>query len=152
MIVRPANKADIAPVQDLRSLLENERARQFTKDNRPFHEKDAWSQRVEPKDIRKEIFLVAEEDKKIIGFARGSVAQRLGHSLSHLGCVDELYVIEAARGKGVANKLLLRLQDAFREKGCDHMTTFTDVENLKAQQFYEVCGMRKVTVEYWKAL
>jgi len=153
MNIRQAHKTDKAQLQALMDELNAYRKEIFSQGTQKFHERTSPYPPIEDRDFDDTLIFAAFDDsEKIVGFIQGSIHERKNHALSRLGCIDELYVREEARGKGVAQNLLSELESEFKKRGCDHITTHTDIENELSQQFYLKSGMKKTTVEFWKEL
>ena len=152
IVIRRSRKQDIFAVQKLMDLLNHTRENYFAKENRPFHQRTKQYSRLNEKNLKREIFLVVESGGVIAGFARGSVDHRSHHKLEKLGYIDEIYVKEEYRGKGLGKKLLSALANEFKQRKCDHIATHTDWENTIAQKLYHSFKMHEVTVEFWKKL
>jgi ribosomal protein S18 acetylase RimI-like enzyme len=69
-----------------------------------------------------------------------------------VGYIDELFIAQNYRKKGIAKQLLKELEVFFLKKNCKLILTRTDWENKNAQELYSSFGMNKVTVEFWKEL
>ena len=128
------------------------RASHFSDLTEEFHQKKDGFVQDYNVDLDKEIYYVCNVEGLICGFVEGSVGERSKSKLSKLGSVDELFVLPEFRGKGIAQELLTQLEADFKESGCDHVVTFTDIENSNAQSTYEKFGMQKATIEYWKKI
>jgi len=153
MSVRKANKTDKVQIQALMDELNLYRKKIFSSDNQIFHDRINPYPLLEDKDFDESFIFVAMNDSdNIVGFIQGGINIRKNHKLSKLGYIDELYVQDEARGKGVAKNLFSELESELRKQGCDHMTTHTDFENGLSQQFYLQAGMHKATIELWKEL
>lgn len=153
MFIRKANKTDKTQIQDLMDELNLYRKSIFNSDNQSFHERIKSHSKLQDKDLDETlIFVAVNNSENIVGFVQGGIHQRNNHKLNKLGYVDELYMKEEVRGRGVAKKLFSKLESKFKEQECDHMTTHTDFENQLSQGFYLQAGMSKVTVELWKEL
>lgn len=153
MIIRKANKIDKDGIQVLMDELNLYRKKMFSSENKEFHERMNPYPPVEDADFDASFFFVAEnDDKQIVGFIQGTIDQRTDHKLNKLGYIDELYVKDDFRGRGIAKNLFLELEKEFQKQECDHVTTNTDFENDLSQQFYSKAGMSKVTIELWKKL
>ncbi len=152
MTIRPASAADQPVIQTMKESLQLYREGIFGSDNKAFHQRIVPRQPLTKEDISGGLIFVAEADAAVIGFIAGSIHQRPDYQLSQLGCLDDLFVEPAARGHGVAQALLAALEQAFAQRGVDHMTVHTDSENELSQQFYHAAGFRPVTVELWKKL
>lgn len=153
MSIRKANKTDKIQIQALVDELNLYRKKFFSSENQKFHERINPYSKLEEKDFEEGfIFVTTDERDEAVGFIQGSIHERKNHKLSKLGYIDELYVKEAARGKGFAKNLFSELESEFKKQGCDHITTHTDFENELSQQFYLQAGMHKTTIELLKEL
>jgi ribosomal protein S18 acetylase RimI-like enzyme len=153
MIIEKANKTDKQQIQALMDELNDYRKKIFSEETKDFHERINPYKPLEDEDFDESVFFVSkDESNKIVGFIQGTIHQRKNHKLSKLGYIDELFVQESTRGKGVAKNLFSELEFVFKNQGCDHITTHTDIENSLSQQFYLQAGMRKTTIELWKTL
>jgi len=145
-IIRPATKQDLSDIQQLDQALNAERENMWDETTQQFHV------RTSPRDSialsKNDICFVAEEGDAIIGCVVGSITERKHYTLSKLGSLDVLYIMPEYRKQGIASELLKKLEQEFRTRGCDHITTHTDAENLRAQGLYENMDMHKVTIEY----
>ena len=151
-IIRKTTTKDLSQIQKLMDVLNNSREKNFSKQNKPFHKRLKQYPKLKKSDIENDIFLVAVDDNKIVGFIWGSIHRRRSHKLSKLGYIEEICVDKKIRSKGLGKKLLKFLEEEFTKLGCDHVTTHTDWENKPAQKLYSKSGMNKVTVEYWKRI
>lgn len=152
IVYRVATQGDLSDIQRLQKQLNTARERQFIKETKKFHARKKAHSLIEVSDLRKDVFVVAEVQGKVVGYAWGQLAERSSSVLSRLGYIEEVCVDEKHRGKGIAKKLLEELAQLFRKKGCDHMTTHTDAENSAAQALYRSFDMIPVTLELWKPL
>jgi ribosomal protein S18 acetylase RimI-like enzyme len=152
MIIKKANKNNKIEIQFLMDRLNFYRKKIFISENKIFHERVNPYPILKDIDFKKSIFFIAVDNNKIIGFIKGTIQQRKNHKLSKLGYVDELFVNDGFRGKGVAESLFLEFEKELKKQGCDHLITHTDFENDLSQRFYLKVGMNKTTVELWKKL
>lgn len=152
MIIKRTNKTDKVAIQLLMDNLNFYREKNFSKENKGFHKRINSYPALKDGDFKKSIFIVAVDKKEIVGFIQGTAQQRKDHKLSRLGYIDELFVKDEFRGKGVAKVLFKELEKEFKFQGCDHLITHTDFENSFSQKFYLKAGMNKTTVELWKKL
>lgn len=152
MIFRPAQISDIPNIQILMNELNQFRNSNFSINNKNFHERKKPHKDLNEKDLEDTILLVCELDNTIVAYIQGSIHERKNHKLNKLGYIDELYVNQKVRGKGLANRLMRELEKTFIEKGCNHITTHTDTENQNAINFYKKNGMNTVTIEFWKKI
>ncbi len=149
---RLANQEDVKQIQRLQTQLNEARETLFSKQTQKFHARKRASSLIDLKDLEKDLFIVAINGEDIVGYVWGQLAERPSSVLSRLGYIEEVCVDTSARGQGIAKELLERLAGLAKEKGCDHMTTHTDAENMAAQALYESFGMTPATVEFWKEL
>ena len=91
---------------------------------------------------------VAEEDVALIGFAvmdwkwASTAGARVGH-------LEDLFVSEDARGKGVADALIVRCAERCRELGIKRLGWITATDNHRAQKVYDRSGATPTTwLEY----
>ncbi|KYP80275.1 GNAT family N-acetyltransferase [Ferroacidibacillus organovorans] len=90
-------------------------------------------------DHRDGIQFVAQQNEELVGFAT------LYYSFSTLragkiSIMNDLYVIEGARGSGVAAKLFDACHHYSKAHGCAFMSWTTASDNIRAQRFYEKMG------------
>lgn len=150
--LRKAEKNDLEAIQALQSLLDKGRESQYDISNKAFHSKTKTPDSVKESDLNTDHFIVAEIEDTIIGYVWGSIDKRPHHKLKKMGYIDELFIVQEYRKKGIAKQLLNELEAFFVNKGCDFIFTNTDWENKNAQSLYSSFGMNKVTAEYWKKL
>lgn len=86
------------------------------------------------------IMLVAEENKKIIGYVWGYV-EKLGRF--KIAKVQEVVVTSKHTGKGIGTALLKQAIIFFKRKGCIIAETYVNVQNDAALKFYEKEGFKK---------
>lgn len=90
------------------------------------------------------IFLARGEDGSVIGFTQ------LYPTFSSIACrrafvLNDLYVDEAARGRGVARALLVAARAHAVGVGAAYISLETAVDNTRAQALYESFGFRRDT-------
>lgn len=150
-MIRKAIKDDIPVIQKMMDELNAHRSKIYSDETREFHDRVNDYPPLTETDLNDSILLVAE-DHGVLGYIQGSIHQRKNHKRSKLGSLDELFVHESARGKGIAQELFSALEKELKNSGCDHLVTHTDYENLGAQQLYQKMGMNIATIELWKPL
>lgn len=98
------------------------------------------------KDIKKEnsLFLIAEEEKEIIGYAAGELRNDASilYDMPKTGELSDLAVLKKHQRKGVATKLCKELLSWFKRKKCVMVTLSVNVNN-DAQQLYSKLGFDK---------
>lgn len=132
MRIRPYNESDLDKLVDLfRDSVRNIASRDYSPE-----QVEAWA----PDDLDPVAFAgrlsrntsyVAEIDGKLVGFGE----------LEPLGHVAMLYVHSAYQRRGVAARLLERLEETARERNLDALTTEA---SITARPFFERHGFRVV--------
>jgi ribosomal protein S18 acetylase RimI-like enzyme len=94
-----------------------------------------------------EIFLAEDDDGTVLGFVQlyptfSSTTTPPGK----LWTLNDLYVVETARRRGVGRALMERAERLARETGAVGLTLSTAIDNLRAQHLYEATGYRRETV------
>lgn len=79
------------------------------------------------------LFLVAEEDGKIIGAVMGTYDGRRGW-------INHLAVCPQFQNRAIGRALLDALETWLREKGCAKINLLIEMDNQKVQPFYERVG------------
>lgn len=62
--------------------------------------------------------------------------------------LDDVFVDEAARGRGLARALIGYVVAAARERGWTHVRWVTDIQNVRAQRLYERIAVRMPLLTY----
>ena len=147
MEIRKARKEDMKAVQDLRYLLcvyEKEIGATIGVTDWAYTE-------VGEKDynyfLNKQFIYVAEDNQKIVGFITGEILSKKEWYTVQLGTINNLFVLEEYRGKGIGKKLMETMMDAFKEKGINNFELYALNNNEDALKFYEKLGFRKYNVQ-----
>ncbi len=96
-----------------------------------------------PEEIQKklardpDLFLVAEEDKRIIGTVIGGYDGRRG-MLYHLA------VAASFRGRGIGSRLMNEIESRLRAKGCIRCYLMVLTDNNEAMRYYEAHGWERM--------
>ena len=77
--------------------------------------------------------VVAEQDGKIVGMAKGEERDGLGH-------VSLVYLVPEARGKGGGEELVRDLVAHFREQGLEHVSLNVELPNDEALAYWRRLG------------
>lgn len=90
-------------------------------------------------------FLVAEIDNKIVGFIAGHIHKQTekeimerGQSIS--GDIEDFFVLESFRFRGVGTALIEKMEQFFKDAGCSHITLDVFAPNTLAREFYDKNG------------
>lgn len=69
-----------------------------------------------------------------------------------IGVMNDLFVAEEARGRGLADRLIYACRDECARRGARRLTWQTALDNFRAQAVYDrVGGAREQWVDYWLA-
>ena len=94
---------------------------------------------------QKGIIYFAEAEGKIVGCVSGmlpppSLHEQAGGIPSKHGRVQELYVDDKYRERGIGRALMKKMEDYFHKNGCDAVCVEVFAPNENAQEFYKSCG------------
>ena len=81
--------------------------------------------------------VLAELDGAAVGFALAKQTHR------RLGYVSDLFVVRAARRKGVGRALMAAVGELLRQRGAEYVTLNVDVDNADARAVYVRWGFRE---------
>ena len=99
---------------------------------------------------RQGVQLIARDgDGRAVGFATvfWSWSTTIG---ARIGVMNDLFVREAARRRGVGATLVAACLRACREAGAQRLTWQTATDNLRAQALYDRVGaVRETWIDYW---
>lgn len=100
---------------------------------------------------RKEIFLVAEMEQKIVGVIDGYIIDSIHYKekvsfLEHL-CVDKKY-----REKRIATELIQEFSNKSKEKGATYVKLYAFEKNSNAIKLYNKLGFVESTILYNKKI
>lgn len=98
------------------------------------------------------IVLIAELDGAPVGYATGHLDADERRVLEKKGVVEDWFVEEEARGRGVGAELLGALEDAFRRRGCQVIESMTWSTNQGARRAHAALGYHEVQVRFRKKL
>lgn len=86
--------------------------------NEPFMDKDDFKFRIKDKN---HLFLLAEEDKKIVGFILFNLKDRKKPVKNKYACLVYLVVLPKFRGKGIASQLYNLSIKKIKKEGITHV-------------------------------
>lgn len=90
--------------------------------------------------------LVAEMNKKIIGFIQGEVSRRTDYSPKNVGHISTIYVVEKFRRRGVGLRLVKGLCKFFDSEGVEHVTLRLIIGNREGEGFWRKLGFEPVII------
>lgn len=93
------------------------------------------------------VYLVVHEDDPI-GYVTLREGRHPSRRYSRCLRIVDLFVDEDHRGDGHGTRVVERVADLARERGCDHLTVACEWENEDARRFYRDAGFRSKQVEY----
>lgn len=147
MEIRKAKQEDMKQVQDLRYKLSK-----YEKDIGLNIAVPEWGYtEVGERDynyfLNKQFIYVAEEDEKIVGFITGEILSKKEWYTVQLGTINNLYVLDEYRHKGIGKQLMQTMMDSFKEKGIKTFELYAFSNNVDAIKFYEDIGFKKYNVQ-----
>lgn len=86
------------------------------------------------------VMVVALDGGRVIGFVYGTTMLRVDKPTSFY--VDEIAVHEEYRGQGIGKRLMARIAEEARERGCENLWLATEGDNGAARALYEAAGGR----------
>lgn len=107
--------------------------------------------------------LIADPEREGVQLiARGTGGEAVGFATLYwswsttdacrIGVMNDLYVAQAARGQGLAERLIETCRSACSQRGARRLTWQTAPTNLRAQAVYDRVGAtREQWVDYWLA-
>jgi GNAT superfamily N-acetyltransferase len=95
--------------------------------------------------------LARDPDRRPVGFATLYWTWSTT-SAGRIGIMNDLFVSEAARGQGLAERLIKACRSECARRGARRLTWQTARDNLRAQAVYERVGAtREQWIDYWLA-
>lgn len=98
------------------------------------------------------ITLVAEDGDAILGYISGIIKNQDGKKYHTEGYIDEWFLSESHRNKGVGKKLYENLIKEFKNRNCTHLGITAYIENKKAADFYKRLGFKEYLLTLKKTL
>ncbi len=83
-----------------------------------------------------------------IGYLLGKIYSTAHRSDNPISEIDNIFITKAARGKGVAKKLVNLFNEWSLKNNVKRMKAQTYADNFDAHQFYESLGMKQIEVIY----
>lgn len=70
----------------------------------------------------------------------------------HCGCLDEIYIVDEARGRGIGKKLIAAVEEWMAQKGVVRMIVSVYAWNTQTRNFYKEAGFDEYAVSYQKPI
>ncbi len=111
-----------------------------------FMDLDELRGSIETKD---NVFLVAEEDNKLIGFAYANAKDKDKPFKNRYACLVYLVVVPEYRKKGVATKLYLMCEQELRKKGINFIYSWANANSGEMVKFMNKQGFAEGHKYIW---
>jgi len=149
--IEPCHPADLPRVTAfIAALQDHERA--GVPELKPGHEIAADYVEAMVRRLRESdgVMLMARRGTETVGFVVGWVEVDrdlcLEEEARRYALVSDIYVIDAARRRGIAHRLLAEFETAMRQRGCMRLRLCAKATNLGAVACYEGAGYRPYEV------
>jgi ribosomal protein S18 acetylase RimI-like enzyme len=94
------------------------------------------------------VILVAEEDLEIVGYAYGTLESRNWNDLlDECGKLQDVYVAEGARRRGIARRLVEAMTIELKALGAPRIVLMSAEGNRAAQALFQSMGFRRTMIE-----
>ena len=100
---------------------------------------------------RKQLFLVATDQEKIVGLVDGYILDNDNH-IKKVGYLDHLCVDKSYRGLGIANKLIDSFAEKMKNKNVSYLKLNAFKANVPAINLYEKLGFKEYSILYQKKI
>ena len=150
--IRPATHADLSAIHRLAERLADfdlprgRTAREIARADHPI----LIAQLQDPRDDV--LFLYAEDDAANPLGTIFANTQRDYFTQQPIAYIEVLALSEAAAGQGLARRLMERVEEWARSRGCVRVDLNVFCTNRRARGFYEHLGFREETVRYVKEI
>ena len=143
VIIRMAEIKDIYQIKDL--FLDFMRQQQFA----PVSEEEFNHTYAHLIQDKRDCSIVAEEEGKIIGFV--SLTYNFStFNAAYEATVDDIYVIPAARGKGIGKAMLERATEDAQDKAACRISILVRIEDTEARHLFEKMNFVKFERLYYR--
>ena len=85
-----------------------------------------------------DVLLVAEDNKRVIGYVMSQLHKPTGKAT-----IENLFVDESYRKKGIGSDLIKRCLKELKERGASYFCAMVRTDNDKITNFYERCGFTR---------
>lgn len=97
------------------------------------------------------IILIAKDDDKILGMVNLLFTESTALG-SKVALLEDMVVLSSSRGEGIGSQLIDYAISEAKKTGCKRITLLTDIENTKAQSFYQKKGFVKSKMTPYRLL
>ena len=97
------------------------------------------------------IILIAKEDDKILAMVNLLFTESTALG-SKVALLEDMIVLSSSRGRGIGSQLIDYAISEAKKAGCKRITLLTDIENTKAQSFYQKKGFVKSKMTPYRLL
>jgi ribosomal protein S18 acetylase RimI-like enzyme len=98
------------------------------------------------------VVFVAEENGELVGYIHGNIKLKEFYISNKEGYIEDLYVKQDFRNKGIGKLLYGELLTVFKEAECTHVGISAYSENSQAIEFYHKLGFKDFVLEMKKAI
>jgi peptide alpha-N-acetyltransferase len=148
MIIREAKMEDWKEVKRLRGLLVQYEKEKLGNELLDINWIDSKEIEESTKNYIKEQYcFVAVEDERIVGIITGKISPERSWIIEKTGILNNLYVEEKYRGKGIATKLYERFCVEIKKEGIAKIELHTMTNNKNAIKFYERLGFKSYNLQ-----
>ncbi|MES2314414.1 MAG: GNAT family N-acetyltransferase [Patescibacteria group bacterium] len=97
--------------------------------------------------------LIAKEGDEYVGYLIGGMAAPEDYrTIKSAAELENMYVKDSMRGKGIGGKLVQQFEDWCKEKGVEVIRVVASAENAAAIKFYEAHGAKPVSLTLEKKI
>jgi ribosomal protein S18 acetylase RimI-like enzyme len=137
ILIRKANSEDLKCVQELNyKLFELE----YNNFNSALNRKWTFSEKGESyfKELIEDgTIWVAEDNNKVIGYLAGSIKRKPAYVTKTLAELDNFYIDEEYRRRGIGKKLVEEFKKYCILQGIEEIEVTTNCKNINAREFYK---------------
>jgi len=98
------------------------------------------------------IVYVAEKNEELLGFISGIIIPKRGKVFNKEGHIENLFISQNYRKKGVGKKLFEILVEEFKRQKCTHIGLHAFFDNKEAVTFYKHLGLKEFDMQLKIAL
>lgn len=158
-VVREANISDLAPLLRLhRQLYEEYRVQLLKPEQRILSDYRDMSQVLKTdmegllQGSSTRVLVGLDRNDEAVGYISGRLVTETRRVLPSRGVLEDWYVTEGHRGKGLGMTLFHKLKGLFVDRGCQVMESNTWPNNGKTRRLHERLGFSEVEIKYRKRL